>query len=102
VDRQRDQSAQLRFLRQLFLATPAPAVLMADFNVTREHPIIREMMDKDGVIEATESVNGGGKIEMVLAKGLRAVNAGRLDEGASDHPIVWAELEVESGRGGRE
>lgn len=94
VDRQRDQAAQLRFLRELMQVTPPPAVLMADFNVTRDHPIIREMLDKDGLTEATEHVLDGGKIDMMLVKGLRTVNAGQVDLKGSDHPLVWAELEL--------
>ena len=32
-------------------------------------------------------------IDHIFVRGLRPVNAGVRDDGASDHPLVWAELE---------
>ena len=33
------------------------------------------------------------RIDWILARGMRPVDAGLREQGASDHPLVWAELE---------
>lgn len=94
VDRRVDQPAQLRFLAELFRATPAPAVLMGDMNVTRSHPVWRELVERDGVVDATVGgpADRPGTIDLIFAKGLVRVESGEVQIGASDHPLVWAEL----------
>lgn len=97
VDRRVDQPAQLRFLAELFRSVPAPAVLMGDLNVPRAHPILRDLVDTDGAVDATlgfEDTSRPNQIELIFTRGLRPVAAGKVEIGASDHPLVWAELEL--------
>lgn len=35
-----------------------------------------------------------GRIDWIFARGFRCVDAGIVDNGASGHPMVWAELEL--------
>jgi endonuclease/exonuclease/phosphatase family metal-dependent hydrolase len=93
VDRQVDQPAQLAFLRDLFLATPEPAVLMGDMNVTIGNPVVQELIREHGAVEVGP-VNDR-RIELILVRGaVRRVGAGQLDLHASDHALVWADVEV--------
>lgn len=98
VDRQVDQAKQLEFLTAMFASTQGPAVLMGDMNVTRSHPAIRELIEKWGAVDATGPSGGNagssGQLELILVKGLVPVAAGAVENGASDHPLVWADVAV--------
>lgn len=95
IDRRVDQPAQLRFVTSLFRSVEPPAVLLGDLNVTRDHPLLRELLQDSDVTDAAAGFPGldtPGRIDHILVRGLRPVAAGRVDLGASDHPLIWAEL----------
>lgn len=116
IDRRDDQPAQLRFVTELFLAATPPAVLLGDLNVSRSHPILRELVEKHDVLDATADASldvsstaaatapatapadpspgasSPGKIDHIFVRGLRPVATGVVDLGGSDHPAVFAEL----------
>jgi endonuclease/exonuclease/phosphatase family metal-dependent hydrolase len=86
---------QLRQVIDLFLSLPEPAVLLGDLNSTAEDARIRQLLAVRGVTDPLGAVSGtkpAGRIDWIFARGLRTVDAGMRDEGASDHPLVWAEL----------
>lgn len=100
IDRRVDQPDQLRFVLDLFRAVDAPAVLLGDLNVTRTHPLLRELTDQTDAVDAIANVpdvETPGRIDHILVRGLRPVGAGRIDLGASDHPLIWAELALPLG-----
>ena len=70
---------------------------MGDLNTRRGDEQIQRLLKENGVIDALD--RGDAKpeptIDWLLVRGLRVVSSGRRDDGASDHPLVWAELELE-------
>ena len=92
----RDRSAQLRAAIALFTALAEPAILLGDLNTTADDPQIRGLLARPGVVDPVGEVLGPKtpeRIDWILVRGLRTVDAGIVDNGASDHPMVWAELE---------
>lgn len=95
---------QLRTVSELFLALAEPAVLMGDMNSTADDPQIIALKNGEGVVDAVgmhDSSASAGRIDWIFTRGLHSVDAGVEDHGASDHPLVWAELEVPVGVAGR-
>jgi len=95
--RQRD--AELRAIKEIFLAAQPPAVLLGDLNAGPEDPALRPILDAPGVVDALAGAPGvpNARIDWILLRGLKAVRAGMVDQGASDHPLFWAEVELGPG-----
>jgi len=94
---QEDREEQLRAVIELFLALAEPAILMGDLNDGHTNPQIEHLLSMPGVKDPLEETLGPDppwKIDWIITRGFRAVDAGMVDEGASDHPMVWAELEL--------
>lgn len=95
--RQRDEELKLAFT--MFLAAGTPAVLLGDLNAGREHPALRRLLATPGVVDALADSPGvpRERIDWILLRGLKAVRAGAIDQGASDHPLFWAEVQFAPG-----
>ena len=92
---QRTRQAQLREVIDLFLSLPPPAVLLGDMNSEAGEPEIRRLMAAPGVIDAVGRKLGPAappRIDWIFVRGLRVLDAGLRDNGASDHPLAWAEV----------
>jgi endonuclease/exonuclease/phosphatase family metal-dependent hydrolase len=99
LDRVQDRAAQLKEVTDEFLALPEPALLMGDLNTPRADPCLARVLTTPGVCDLVgESIarDSSRRIDWILARGLRSLRGGLIDTGASDHPLVWAEVEVES------
>ena len=93
----RERRAQLRAVIALFLALEEPAMLLGDLNSPPDDPQIRQLLARPGVVDAVginPEASPRYRVDWVIARGLRAVDAGKSDNGASDHPLYWAELEL--------
>jgi endonuclease/exonuclease/phosphatase family metal-dependent hydrolase len=88
---------QLRTVGQLFLSLAPPAILMGDMNTPPDDPRLVELLGTPGVLDALAQSTTAlppQRIDWILTRGLRTVASGCDDQGASDHPHYWAELEV--------
>ncbi len=91
----RERVEQLRTVAELFLSLAEPAILMGDMNSSAEEPLIRRLLQSPGVRDPVADVLGDQappRIDWILTRGLRTVDAGIIETAASDHPCVWAEL----------
>ena len=80
----------------LYLALSEPAILLGDLNSDAGDPQIRRLLATPGVTDAVGKILGPRdqpRIDWIITRGLRCVDAGIRDSGASDHQAVWAELE---------
>jgi endonuclease/exonuclease/phosphatase family metal-dependent hydrolase len=93
----RERTEQLRTVIAMFLALREPAILLGDLNSEATDPQIRALLATPGVTDAVGKILGEkdepGRIDWIIARGMRATKAGIRDNEASDHPAVWAELE---------
>jgi endonuclease/exonuclease/phosphatase family metal-dependent hydrolase len=98
--RQRERDAQLLAVAEMFLSLGEPAILLGDLNCPAGEPPLRELLQMPGVTDAIGEIvrgRGGwdppGRVDWIITRGLRPVDGGIVDKGASDHPLVWVELE---------
>jgi endonuclease/exonuclease/phosphatase family metal-dependent hydrolase len=92
----RDRAEQLEAAIGLFLSLAEPAVLLGDLNTTAEEPILKMLLDRSDVRDPLRDALGDDvppHIDWIITRGLKTIKAGINDHGASDHPLVWAELE---------
>lgn len=88
---------QLRQTVDLYLSLPAPAIFLGDLNSEATEPEIRRLLASPDVVDAVGQKLGPGappRIDWIFVRGLRVLDAGLRDEGASDHPLAWAEVAV--------
>jgi len=92
-----ERKAQLRTVIALYLALAEPCVLLGDLNSTAEDPQIGRLLATPGVLDPVGEILGDEappRIDWILARGFRCIDAGIRDNGSSDHPMIWAELEL--------
>ena len=98
LDRADDErSHQLRAVADLFLASAEPALLLGDLNCTQADPELQQLRSRPGVHDPLAEILGDRTpphIDWILTRGLHTIDAGLIDHGASDHPLIWAEIEV--------
>lgn len=95
VDTRADREIQLAAVIAMFRSLKEPAVLIGDLNAGPEHPDIARLLATPGIVGTNGARPPGelpGKIEWVIAKGLKPLDASRCDNGASDHPRVALEV----------
>ena len=98
-----ERQAQLRAVIALYLALDEPSILLGDMNSKADDPQIRRLLETPGVHDPVGELPGPeivekkapGRIDWIFTRGFRTIDAGIVDKGASDHPLVWAELELE-------
>ena len=93
----RDRQTQLRTVIALFRALAEPAILLGDMNSQADDPQIRALLDTPGVVDPVGEVLGSeapSRIDWIITRGLRCLDAGVVETEASDHPLVWAEVEL--------
>ena len=92
-----ERSHQLASVSELFMALEEPAILMGDLNSKSDDPQIGRLLAMPGVSDPIGQFVESppvGQIDWILVRGLRCVDAGVRDEGASDHPLYWADLAI--------
>jgi len=92
-----ERRLQLRSVIDLFLSLEEPAVLLGDLNSGPDEPLLGELLATPGVVDAAGPFlppEARQRVDWIFARGFRAVAGGARDSGASDHPLLWAELEL--------
>jgi endonuclease/exonuclease/phosphatase family metal-dependent hydrolase len=99
IDRKKDQANQLELIRRLFQSLKPPCLLLADLNAEENNPGVQALLALPGVhdciTEAHADEGTHDRIDWILSVGFRTVGGGRLQNGASDHPIYWADVKPE-------
>ena len=87
---------QLDTVISLFLSLAEPAILMGDFNAFPNDPLIERLQDMPGVSDAVVEAgvtNPPNRVDWIFLRGLKCTEAGIVENKASDHPMVWADVE---------
>lgn len=93
-----ERAEQLQAVNGLFLSLAEPAILLGDLNSTADEPIMQSLLQQANVHDPLREALGDGvlpHIDWILTRGLTTVDAGVIDNQASDHPLVWAELRID-------
>jgi endonuclease/exonuclease/phosphatase family metal-dependent hydrolase len=87
---------QLKIVSDVFLHLPEPAVLMGDLNAPGHDPQIQNLLKTAGVEEAIDQIMGDmpNRVDWIFLRGLKTIDAGVVDTGASDHPAFWAQVVI--------
>ena len=93
IDRGQDRQKQLATALRVFGMLKAPCVMMGDLNTAGQDPQIQAVLRQEGVIDAAAATQDGQRIDWILVRGLKVVRAQEVKTDASDHPMVWAELQ---------
>jgi endonuclease/exonuclease/phosphatase family metal-dependent hydrolase len=98
LDRVKDREVQLQQVFSLFCDLEAPAILMGDLNTTPDDPLLESWLENSDIRDAVREKCGPSapddRIDWIFTRGLSIRNAGLLANEASDHPLVWADLEI--------
>ncbi len=98
LDRVQDRETQLERVFSLFCDLESPAILMGDFNTFPHDPLLKKWLDNPEIHDAIGEKLGADasakRIDWIFTRGLIAVDAGLLENDASDHPLAWAELKL--------
>lgn len=92
-----DRAAQLRAVSELFLALAEPAIMMGDLNSGPDDPGIVRLRNTPGVADPVAIAMGDEappRIDWIFTRGFEVRDAGIVKTIASDHPYVWAELDL--------
>ncbi len=97
LDADKDRARQLELICDLFLSLDEPALLLGDLNTRADDPELQGLLKTPRVIDVLRAASPTDRsppphIDWILARGLKAVRAEVRDDGASDHPVVRAEL----------
>jgi endonuclease/exonuclease/phosphatase family metal-dependent hydrolase len=93
----RERSAQVRAVGDLFSSLAEPAILMGDLNSDATDPQIQRLLAMPGVDSPLYQARGSEAprtIDWIFTRGLLTLDAGLEASVASDHPRVWARLEL--------
>ncbi len=95
IDHKTDRVLQLAAVGEIFDSLAPPAILMGDLNTRADDPTLARILGQPGVVEPLAALGKqqpDAQIDWILVKGLTCLDAGFEDTGASDHPLIWAEL----------
>ena len=80
------QADQIRMVSDLFCSLQEPALLLADFNADFKQPQVKALLETPGVHDClAELPNVGrksGRVDWVLARGMKTIRGDRIDNGA--------------------
>jgi endonuclease/exonuclease/phosphatase family metal-dependent hydrolase len=96
IDRENDRRHQLETVVDLFLSLEKPCILMGDLNTTVADPLLQRLLEHSGVHsplheELAERLPSQ-TIDWIFTRGLKTVSAKLVENSASDHPLIQAEL----------
>lgn len=98
IDRENDRLPQLQSVIDLFLGLQPPCVLMGDLNSTASDPLLKELRLRPGVQsplhEALGETTPNQSIDWIFTRGLKTISAELVENNASDHALLKAELSV--------
>lgn len=87
------RDTQIRTAMTEFVRHPH-AILMGDFNALPESEIMTSIVSRPDITSVLDEQAAAGHIDWILVRGFRVLEAGILPAGASDHPLIWATLDL--------
>jgi endonuclease/exonuclease/phosphatase family metal-dependent hydrolase len=96
IDRGAAHAEQISAVTQFFQGLPAPVVLLADLNADLVDPEMQPLLTTPGVVDPIARFVGvkERRVDWILARGLKAVDAGKTEDPVSDHIFFWADFQL--------
>ena len=95
IDRSRDQTNQLKMIRQFYDSLKSPSLLLGDLNADSSNPQVKSILALPDIHDCI--TEGGGqpdnRIDWILSRGFKSIHGGEIKNGASDHPMYWVDLQ---------
>jgi endonuclease/exonuclease/phosphatase family metal-dependent hydrolase len=88
-----ERATELKTVIDLFESFQEPVILMGDLNANTSDPQIQALRKLPGLADpvgAAADAKNFPTIDWIFARGLKGVDGGFTDNGASDHPVAWA------------
>jgi endonuclease/exonuclease/phosphatase family metal-dependent hydrolase len=79
------------------MALREPAILMGDLNSEPDSQVIKDLVARPGVDDPIQRLLNPppeSRVDYILIRGLKCADAGMVDEGDSDHPLFWVDIEM--------
>jgi endonuclease/exonuclease/phosphatase family metal-dependent hydrolase len=95
-----DNLPQMEIVERMFQEAPGPVVLMGDMNARADNPVLRRLVEHDGAYDPLLKLRysrPGNLIDHILVRGVDVTDAGIVENNATDHPLVWAEIQAREG-----
>lgn len=89
-----DRRRQFGVVSEVFKSLPEPAILMGDLNTRPEDRMMTNLIASGARDVIGERIAPRDRVDFILTRGLKCVDAGVIDNEASDHPVAWAEIEA--------
>jgi endonuclease/exonuclease/phosphatase family metal-dependent hydrolase len=90
-----DRAKHFSIATDMFKALPKPAVMMGDFNTRPEDAMMQQLLASGEILDPIAHTDWkGDRVDFVLTRGVRVLDAGLIQNEASDHPVAWIEAEV--------
>jgi len=91
-----DRSVELAAVLKRFANAAPPVILAGDLNTRISDPQLLATIDSDAVdaIAGPEKRRDPLRRDWILTRGVKVVDSGSVDYGASDHRAYWADLEL--------
>lgn len=95
LGKDRNREWQFPIVAEMFLRVAPPAVLMGDLNTRPWDPMMQRLLQEPGVEDPVgmRLKKPIDRVEFILVRGVRWRDAGLVENDASDHPVIWAEVE---------
>ncbi len=99
IDRENDRRLQLQAVIDLFLGLQKPCLLIGDLNTIASDPLLEDLVGNHDVHSPLqESLVGrlpSQNIDWIFTRGLKTISVELVENTASDHPLLKAELAPE-------
>jgi endonuclease/exonuclease/phosphatase family metal-dependent hydrolase len=99
IDRENDRRQQLQSVIELFLGLQKPCILIGDLNTIATDSLLEDLVARHDVHSPLqESLEGhlpSQNIDWMFTRGLRTISVKLVENTASDHPLLQAELAPE-------
>ena len=96
IDRENDRRQQLHAVIELFLGLQKPCLLMGDLNTIATDPLLEDLLARQDVRSPLqESLEGhlpSQNIDWIFTRGLKTISVKLVENTASDHPLLKADL----------
>jgi endonuclease/exonuclease/phosphatase (EEP) superfamily protein YafD len=89
-----EREIQLETVLDLFASLAPPAILLADLNTPPGTPRMEQFLAQSDAVDglAAGGLKDTNRVDWILVRGLECVEARRVDNDASDHPLFTVRL----------